>query len=349
MNVAAKSENMPSPRDINDQQKRNRQEKVEQLLAFTQNEIKARYQRGKAMMEVFEDIEKQGSTKYGTGAVSYFAEQLDIDQSMLYREQEVARRFTEEEIEIICNTKFVLWSHVLVAVKIDDKKQRIKALKDIERMDPEQRKISNFRQEILKVREEQSQSKEQQEDNPEVSTSKVGGGGSRTGTGHGPSPVTPVKRFGKTSETLVSQAKDAIIALKEFDPETEKARANMTEAVEISLGIATEIVEVLAGWVEVGEPYLFNSDDFTKARRDQQKDRRSAFQSALYTFRKTVEITDDPPPSKPKKASPKKKAAPKSTEKSKPSQPNIDPSEMAERLRKIREATAKADKDAGAK
>lgn len=233
------------------------------------------YRLGQALVEVFED-RARGGVRYGDNAIGRLADEVGHDPSTLYRAQEVAVRFTEEQIAAISALPRVRWSHVLEVVRLPSAEARMEVLSGLPALPATQQTVASLRQRVATLRKEMGAPEpsapavgETAEATPAATSPKTKGGGSRTGTGHGSSPLTPIRRVGKSSEALVSGITDMVITIKEFDPDSEAVAEKMAKSLDASAGVMVEALVQIAGSLGAVEEYLasFNCADSNKARR----------------------------------------------------------------------------------
>jgi hypothetical protein len=253
--------------------------KVEQLQTIESGSraqrIMCYYQIGKALDEVFQDRER-GEVRFGANAIQRLAIELAADQSTLYRAQEVATRFTQQQIDAICTLPRVSWSHVLEVVRLPSPEQRMEILQGIPELPVTQQTVAALRARVQELRTDPAPGAAPGEAGgadtpaePAAKAAKQRGGGSRTGTGHGNSPLTPVKRTFKQAEALAGSLGNLVIMLKEFDPDNEMVAEKVAKELDAAAGVVVEAMAQAAGAMQVIEEYVsaFNYKESVSSRK----------------------------------------------------------------------------------
>lgn len=311
---------------VSEEQEKNFQDKVQEIVQVSEGlrreGILCHYKIGVCLVDVFKD---EDGSKYGKKVMTRLSECLGIRPQTLYSCQEMAVNYTEEEVTKLADTPNVTYTHLREAVRIPDKDARNRALLELAE-NPDT--VSGFREKVLEVRENCSTEGEDGSGEPQSNS----GGGSRTGSGRGASPMTPVNRITKSANAIGKALKDAMIAIGGFEADSDTAMERMNDAVNESLGPVSDAIVVMAGYIQYAEELLLLYPDLTRGRVAEE---RSVLYSEVATLLsgmkgkiadrpKKIEDVSDAKPLTPKDEPPKEK---KSTGKKAPVPPPAKPPE----------------------
>ncbi len=197
----------------------------------------ANWRVGYALIPVYE-----AKASYGASAMRKIAEGVtqlsgrNITESSLYDYLTIARNVNETELRILAEKAGVSYSKILSAVRrIPHADKRVEFLTETAELPYSE--FNEQLQETFPVEEaKEGWAAKNEEDTPV--------GGTRTGTGHGKSPISAPKRAIKTGEKFRDALDDTFLALKEADFETDKQSENFDAALEELVELMSQLVEL---------------------------------------------------------------------------------------------------------
>ena len=214
---------------------------------YGQNLITTYYRIGVALVEVMED-QVAGGLRYGKGAMDRIAEEFNMSSTNLYRCQEVAVHLNWDDIKELVDNPNIKWSHIREVVRVPDSAARVTLLQGLTE---EPMTVADFKERVDQMRGSPTGG-----DGAPEPTGENRGGGSRTGSGHGASPLTPIKKSRKIADQLGDMLKDALESVSEFNPDTEAAAERITDALNETLGSVCDVITVAAGFIEKSEQHM---------------------------------------------------------------------------------------------
>jgi len=236
--------------------------------------------------KIIEDvISAENPDKYGDNAIKHVAAGCKHSPAALYEMNKVFKAYSEDQIELLTDAGLGI-TNVSEAAKIVDTDKRMTLLLEAAKAETT---VKAFKEEVTKV----AESKENLKALEALAKDGKKGGGARTGSGREGSPITPVKQAGALCEKIVSTFGDVIIALKEFDAQSDKQQAAMVDAAEFAAGVISDAIKVAIGGAEVIEEYLAVNQGDGRRRRGQsgRKDAYAGAAALLQDFVKGYDKT----------------------------------------------------------
>lgn len=255
------------------------QEKINEIHElFGRNLLSTYYRVGQVLVDVIED-EKAGGSRYGKAAMERISEEFGMSRTNLYRCQEVAVTFQWEEIQQLVDKPNIKWCHLRESVRVPDKKARLDMLTQLA---DKPMTVKDFKSQVDVLRESTPDTSKKEGSNV---------GTSRTGTGHGPSPLTPIKQVSKCSAQLSSALKDSLAMVTEFDPPTTAIAERVTDALGEALDAICGMALVAVGFASEAEKHMASFSD--KERGLSQDQRSSDYEQVSLVLRRLSAAIDN--------------------------------------------------------
>lgn len=245
--------------------------------------LKSYWEVGGVVLDLVADADRIASqeltvetSKYGANAVKAAAALVGMSQTELYKAQAVARAYTEAQIDQLATVPGLTYSHIAEATRIANDARRMAMLEQLPSKPPEQRTVEALSTEIAVVNatpEAREEADAVAEANREAG---IKGGGSRSGTGRGSSPVTPVKNLGASLEKAADLFGAVAISMGSIDDCTAKQQTALLDAINFALGNLAEVYRTGIGFLRKAEE-LISMRATSKAMTDAQAARRDTY------------------------------------------------------------------------
>jgi hypothetical protein len=188
---------------------------------------------------------------YGGSAIERIAKLSHQGVSSLYKAHGVFKKYTKEQISDLVAAG-VYYGNLVAASSIPDESRRMQLLIAHGGAGSDEPIGTREFKDIV--------AKEAPPEAPAAGgTQSNQGAGSRPGTGPEKSPIGIVKGVTGAAEKLVDRVTEAVIAIKEFESDSDKRATKMVDQCVLAAGAISDLVGGLVGLVETLETHLANS------------------------------------------------------------------------------------------